>query len=164
MKAKGKAKQVLARPALISEGGTGAWKREGNSRWWNVQEGNRPSSTAGSLSGSRFFDGVWTSMRTTFSVLLMALLEKFQWGRAGDAGVQSLAFTVYTCAAPAAGALIGRAGPRRVILPRIVPLSAGLSLSSRIQSQAQFNGFYGLIVALGVTCVSIVAYSAILAR
>jgi MFS family permease len=108
--------------------------------------------------------GVWTSMRTTFSVLFVALLEEFRWSRAGGAGVQSLAFLVYTVTAPAVGTLIDRFGPRRVILPGIVLLSAGLCLSSRIQSLTQFYVFYGLVVGLGVTFVSIVAYSAILAR
>jgi len=108
--------------------------------------------------------GVWASMRTTFSVLFVALLEEFRWSRAGGAGVQSLAFVVYTCAAPAVGALIDRVGPRRVILPGILLLTAGLCLSARIQSLAQFYVFYGLIVGLGVTGVSIVAYSAILAH
>jgi len=108
--------------------------------------------------------GVWAAMRTTFSVFFVALLEEFRWSRAGGAGVQSLAFIVYTFTAPAVGALIDRFGPRRVILPGIVLLSAGLCLSSHIQSLAQFYVFYGLIVALGVTFVSIVAYSAILAR
>jgi MFS family permease len=108
--------------------------------------------------------GVWTAMRTTFAVFFVALLEEFRWSRAGGAGVQSLAFIVYTCTAPAVGALIDRFGPRRVILPGIMLLSAGLCLSSRVQSLAQFAVFYGLIAALGVTCVSIVAYSAILAR
>lgn len=108
--------------------------------------------------------GVWAAMRTTFSVFFLALLEEFRWSRAGGAGVQSLAFIVYTFTAPAVGALIDRFGPRRVVLPGIVLLSAGLCLSSRIQSLAQFYVFYGLIVALGVTFVSIVAYSAILAR
>jgi len=108
--------------------------------------------------------GVWSSMRTTFSVLFVALLEEFRWSRAGGAGVQSLAFVVYTFAAPAVGVLIDRFGPRRVVLPGIMLLSAGLCLSSRIQSLPQFYVFYGLIVGLGVTGVSIVAYSAILAR
>ncbi|HSB73647.1 MAG TPA: MFS transporter [Candidatus Methylomirabilis sp.] len=108
--------------------------------------------------------GVWASMRTTFSVLFVALLEEFRWSRAGGAGVQSLAFVVYTVTAPAVGALIDRLGPRRVILPGIVLLSTGLCLSSRVQSLGQFYVFYGLLVALGVTFVSIVAYSAILAH
>ncbi len=108
--------------------------------------------------------GVWSSMRTTFSVLYVALLEEFRWSRAGGAGVQSLAFVVYTVTAPAVGALIDRFGPRRVILPGIVLLSAGLCLSARLQSLAQFYVFYGVIGALGVTAVSIVAYSALLAH
>jgi MFS family permease len=108
--------------------------------------------------------GVWLAMRATFSVFLVALLDEFHWSRAAAAGVQSVSFIVYTFSAPLAGALIDRFGPRRIILPGIVILCAGLLLSSYVQNLTQLYIFYGVIVAFGVTFVSIIAFSAILSH
>lgn len=108
--------------------------------------------------------GVWLAMRTTFSLFLVALLEEFPWSRAAAAGVQSVSFIVYTCTAPLVGALIDRFGPKPVILPGILLLCLGLVLSSFVQTLTQFYVSYGIIVACGVTTVSIIAYSAILSN
>jgi MFS family permease len=108
--------------------------------------------------------GVWLAMRATFSVFLVVLLDEFHWSRASAAGVQSLSFIVYTCSAPLVGMLIDRFGPRRVILPGIILLCAGLLLSATVQTLFQFYLFYGVIAACGVTFVSITAYSAILSH
>jgi MFS family permease len=108
--------------------------------------------------------GVWSSMRTTFSVFLVALIDQFHWSRAATAGIQSTSFMVYTVTAPLVGGLIDRFGPKPVILPGIALLCAGLFFCSRVQSLAQFYFFYGVVVALGVTAVSIVAYAAILSH
>lgn len=108
--------------------------------------------------------GVWLAMRATFSVFLVVLLDEFHWSRAAAAGVQSVSFIVYTFSAPLVGALLDRFGPRRVILPGIVILCAGLFLSSYVQNLTQLYIFYGVIVAFGVTFVSIIAFSAILSR
>ncbi len=108
--------------------------------------------------------GTWLAMRTTFSLFLIALLDEFHWSRAAAAGVQSVSFIVYTCSAPLVGWLIDRFGPRRVIPPGIVVLCAGLFLSSRVHTLAQFYLFYGVIAAFGVTFVSISPFSAVLSR
>lgn len=108
--------------------------------------------------------GVWSGMRTTFSVFLVVLLDQFPWSRAAIAGVQSLSFIVYTFTAPLVGGLLDRFGPRRVILPGIVLLSGGLILCASLQNLLQFYLFYGVIVAFGVTFVSIVPYSTILSN
>jgi MFS family permease len=108
--------------------------------------------------------GFWTGIRSSFSVFYVALLDDYPWSRGGAAGVQSLAFIVYLILSPLIGALIDRYGPRRVILPGIIILCAGLLLSSRTNSLGQFYFFYGVVVATGVSFVSIVAYSSILAH
>ncbi len=106
----------------------------------------------------------WFGIRSSFSIFYVALLEEFRWGRGEAAGVQSMAMLVYTFVAPAAGGLIDRFGPRRVVGPGILILALGLFLCSRIQSLAQFYVFYGLMVAVGVTAIAIVSYTAILAH
>jgi MFS family permease len=108
--------------------------------------------------------GTWLAMRTTFSLFLIALLDEFHWSRAAAAGVQSVSFIVYMCSAPLVGSLIDRFGPRRVIPPGIVVLCAGLFLSSRVHTLAQFYLFYGVIAGFGVTFVSISPFSAVLSR
>lgn len=108
--------------------------------------------------------GFWTGIRSSFSIFYVALLEDFPWSRGGAAGVQSAAFIVYLILSPLIGGLIDRYGPRRVILPGIVILCAGLILSSYTNSLAQFYLFYGVVVAIGVSFISIVAYSSILAH
>ena len=107
--------------------------------------------------------GFWAGIRTTFAVFYVALLEEFSWSRGGAAGVQSLSYVIYIILAPLAGGLIDRLGPRRVILPGILLLSVGLVLSAFTKSLLQFYLFYGVIVAAGVTFISIAAYSPILA-
>jgi MFS family permease len=104
----------------------------------------------------------WFGVRTSFSVFYVALLEDFQWSRAGSAGIQSMALITYTVLSPIVGGLIDRFGPRRVICPGILVLSTGLILCSLVHTLLQFYFFYSLIIGVGVTCISIVSYTAIL--
>ncbi len=108
--------------------------------------------------------GFWFGIRATFSVFYVALLEEFSWGRGESAGVQPAALITYTFMAPFIGGLIDRYGPRRVILPGIVMLSLGLALCASVKSLAQFYLFYGVVVGAGVTSISIVSYTPILAH
>lgn len=108
--------------------------------------------------------GVWLSLRTTFSVFLVALLDEYHWTHAATAGVQSVALLVYTVSSPLVGALIDRFGPRKVILPGILVLCGGLALCAYVRTLFQLYLVYGVIVALGATSISIVAYSAILSN
>src|SRR4030042_1324424 len=106
----------------------------------------------------------WVGVRSSFSVFYVALLEEFHWSRGESAGVQSMAMLTYTFIAPVVGGLIDRLGPRRVIVPGIILLVAGLVLCSTMKTLFQFYLFYGVLVAAGSTCIAIVAYSAILAH
>ena len=106
----------------------------------------------------------WFALRTTFSLFFVAFIDDFHWGRAETAGVQSVAMVTYTVMAPLIGILVDRIGPRKVILPGIALMSVGLFLCSRIQTIAQFYLFYGVIVGTGVTCLSIVPFTVILAH
>jgi MFS family permease len=106
----------------------------------------------------------WTGIRTSFAVFYTALLDEFGWSRGGAAGVQSLSYVVYLILAPLAGGLIDRFGPRRVILPGLVIMCGGLVLCRYISSLFQFYFFFGVIVATGITFISIAAYSPILAQ
>jgi len=106
----------------------------------------------------------WFGVRSSFSVFYVALLEEFHWSRGESAGVQSMAMLTYTFVAPLVGGLIDRLGPRRVMVPGIILLVAGLVLCSAMNTLLQFYLFYGVLVAAGSTCIAIVAFSAILAH
>jgi MFS family permease len=108
--------------------------------------------------------GFWLGIRTSFSVFYVALLEDFPWNRGDTAGVQSMALISYTILAPPVGGLIDRFGPRRVIIPGILVLALGLSLSATVETLTQFYVFYGVVMGSGITCIGIVSYSAILSH
>lgn len=104
----------------------------------------------------------WFGFRSIFSVFLVALVDEFGWGRAKISGVQSVAMVCYIMAAPLVGGLVDRFGPRRVILPGIILLAAGLALSSTIHDLLQYYLFYGVLGGVGVAFVSLAAYTAII--
>ena len=104
----------------------------------------------------------WFGFRSMFSVFLVALVDDFGWGRAEISGVQSAAMICYIIAAPLAGNLIDRFGPRRVILPGILLLAAGLALCATIQGLLQYYLFYGVLGGLSVAFISLAAYTAII--
>ncbi len=104
----------------------------------------------------------WFGIRSSFAIFYVALLEDFQWSRGESAGVQSMALITYTVLSPIVGGLTDRIGPRRVIGPGILVLALGLVLCSAVETLTQFYIFYGLIIGVGVTCISIVPYTAIL--
>jgi MFS family permease len=106
----------------------------------------------------------WFGIRTTFSVFFVALIDHFHWGRAEAAGAQSIAMLVYMVMAPIIGTLVDRIGPRKVILPGIILTCLGLFLCTQIQTLIQFYLFFGVIVGMGVTCLSIAPITVILAH
>jgi MFS family permease len=106
----------------------------------------------------------WFGIRTTFSVFFVALIDHFHWSRAEAAGAQSIAMVVYMIMAPTIGTLVDRIGPRKVILPGIILTSLGLLLCTQIKTILQFYLFFGIIVGIGVTCLSIAPFTVILAH
>jgi MFS family permease len=106
----------------------------------------------------------WFGIRSSFSVFYVALLEDFAWSRGETAGVQSMALITYTILAPLVGGLIDRFGPRRIVVTGILVLASGLVLCAFVKTLIQFYLYYGVVMAAGVTCISIVSYSPILAN
>jgi MFS family permease len=106
----------------------------------------------------------WFGIRTTFSLFFVALLDQFHWGRAEAAGAQSIAMIVYMIMAPLIGTLVDRIGPRKVIVPGILMTGLGFLLCTQIQTLFQFYLFFGIIVGIGVTCLSIAPFTVILAH
>jgi len=106
----------------------------------------------------------WFGIRTTFSVFFVAFIDQFHWGRAEAAGAQSIAMFVYMIMSPIIGTLVDRIGPRKVILPGIILTGLGLFLCTQIQTLIEFYLFFGVIVGMGVTCLSIAPFTVILAH
>ncbi len=106
----------------------------------------------------------WYGFRTTFSVFFVAMIDHFQWSRAETAGAQSIGMIVYMVMAPLVGHLVDRTGPRRIILPGIILMGLGLLLCTRITTLIHFYLFFGLIAGMGVTCLSISPFTAILSH
>ena len=106
----------------------------------------------------------WFGIRTTFSVFFVALIDHFHWGRAEAAGAQSIAMMVYMIMAPIIGTLVDRMGPRKVIVPGILLTGFGFLLCTQIRTLFQFYLFFGIIVGIGVTCLSIAPFTVILAH
>ncbi len=106
----------------------------------------------------------WFGIRTTFSVFFVALIDHFHWSRAEAAGAQSIAMLVYMIMAPIVGTLADRIGPRKTILPGIFLTGLGFLLCTQIESLFQFYLFFGAIVGIGVTCLSIAPFTVLLAH
>jgi MFS family permease len=106
----------------------------------------------------------WLGINSTFSVFYATLLDEFAWQRAESAGVMAISQIVYTILAPFIGVLIHRFGPRKVVVPGILVLGVGLALCSLVQSLGQLYLFYGLPVGVGVSCISMVAFTVIISR
>jgi len=106
----------------------------------------------------------WFGIRTTFSVFFVALIDHFPWSRAEAAGAQSIAMLVYMVMAPVIGTLVDRMGPRKTILPGILMTGLGFLLCTQIRSLFQFYLFFGVIVGIGVTCLSIAPFTVLLAH
>ncbi|MFZ0450784.1 MAG: MFS transporter [Desulfatiglandaceae bacterium] len=104
----------------------------------------------------------WFGFRSMFSVFLVTLAHDFGWGLAEISGVQSVAMICYIIAAPLVGGLVDRFGPRRIILPGIVLLAAGLALNATIHGLLQYYLFYGVLGGFSVAFISISAYTAII--
>ena len=104
----------------------------------------------------------WFGFRSMFSVFLVPMVEDFGWGRGEISGVQAVAMICYVIAAPVAGGLIDRFGPRRVVLPGIALLAIGLVLCSTINGLLQYFLFYGVLCGLSVAFISLAAYTAVI--
>lgn len=104
----------------------------------------------------------WFGFRSMFAIFMVALVEQFGWGRAEVSGVQSLAMVAYIVAAPLAGNLVDRYGPRRAILSGIVMLTAGIALCATMDRLLEFYIYFGVMGGAGVAFISLAAYTAII--
>ncbi|MCL4535456.1 MAG: MFS transporter [Bacteroidetes bacterium] len=97
-----------------------------------------------------------------FSVFYVAILQEFGWTRADTAAAYSLNRIVNGFTSPLGGILVDRWGPRRLIPLGALILAIGLFLTSQLQALWQYYIYYGVIVALGITCTGMIPNTTIL--
>jgi len=91
--------------------------------------------------------GAWYS----YSVFLVALLREFAWSRSLVAGGFSVFVLVHGGLSPLMGWLVGRVGPRRLILTGGGVVTAGLLLASGTSAWWHLYLFYGGVTAAGIS-------------
>jgi MFS family permease len=97
-------------------------------------------------------------------VFLVPLVAEFQWSRALTAGALSVSTIVQGLCAPAAGVLVDRVGPRRVILGGVVLVGGAAVLAATIQASWQLYLYTGVVGALGIVGLGWVPMGVLLAR
>lgn len=98
----------------------------------------------------------------SFGVFFTPLVTEFGWSRAVTSGVMSAVRVVEAVAAPLAGFLIDRVGPRRVILFGVVLMGGGYVALSLANGLVMVYLVYGFAVGVGIAAgFSIPAYTAV---
>ena len=125
---------------------------------------------------SRFFYGwvivaiafvmmaVGYTQRSTFAVFYPVLVEEFGWHRGNTALIFSFSIIVYGLAAPFAGRLVDRLGPRVVFPFGVCLMSSGIALCSIATQQWHFYLLYGVVAAVGLSMVGSTPLNALIAN
>jgi MFS family permease len=98
------------------------------------------------------------SVRSTFALFYVALLQEFGWGRAETALGYSLSWLLFS---PLAGRLNDRFGPQVLVPVGGLLLAAGLALTGRAQALWHYYLAFGVLVAAGIACIMMPAAAVI---
>jgi MFS family permease len=90
------------------------------------------------------------SVRSTFALFYVALLQEFGWGRAETALGYSLSWLLLLLFSPLAGRLNDRFGPQVLVPAGALLLAAGLALTGRAQALWHYYVAFGVLVAAGI--------------
>jgi MFS family permease len=102
--------------------------------------------------------------RSTFAVFYPVLVEEFGWDRGNTALIFSISIIVYGLAAPVAGRLVDRFGPRTVFPFGVCLMSSGIALCSVATQQWHFYLLYGIVAAVGLSMVGSTPLNALIAN
>jgi MFS family permease len=95
------------------------------------------------------------SVRSTFALFYVAILDELAWGRGPTALGYSLTWLGFVVFGPIAGTLSDRWGTRIVVTLGGVLLGAALALTGQVTSLAQYYLCFGALGAAGIACVVI---------
>ena len=101
------------------------------------------------------------SVRSTFALFYVALLDEFGWQRGEAAVGYALSWLLMLMFGPLAGRLYDRWGPRVVVPMGGLLLGVALVLTSRVQSLWQYYVSFGVLGAAGIACIMIPAIAVI---
>lgn len=119
-----------------------------------MKEDSRPLFYGWVLLGVIFVTvAVGYGLRYAFSVFYVAILQDFDWSRASTAAIFSLNLLFYGLAAPLAGTLVDRFGPRKVCSLGAILLALGVMACSQATELWHFYVLFGLLAAFG-TCLT----------
>ena len=102
---------------------------------------------------------VGVSVRTSFSLLFVPILDEFGWDRGLVAGAFSFGFLVFAVLSPLVGTLMDRMGPRVVVELGVVLLAAGMLLAPYIAAPWHLYLTLGMFIGVGANCTSYTAQS-----
>ena len=103
-------------------------------------------------------------VRFSFGVLIKPLVSEFSWERGAITLAYTLNMLVFACCQPLAGKLLDRFGPKRLFTASAVVTTAGLVLTSQTMSLWHLYWSYGVVVAAGISGISIAVVASVLSR
>ena len=107
---------------------------------------------------------VSAGVRSAPGVFLNTLNADMGWSLAAISFAVSIGLMLFGLAAPLSGWLIGRFGPRLVMLGGVVLISASMAASARMTSLWQLNLFWGALSGIGTGIAGSVLGAAVAAR
>lgn len=96
---------------------------------------------------------VAASVRAAPGILILPLEAEFGWDRATISGAIAISILTFGLGGPLSGTLIGRYGPRRVILGGSVLIALGLGAFLTLHDLWQLFLFWGIVVGVGTGAV-----------
>jgi sugar phosphate permease len=104
------------------------------------------------------------AIRNTFSVFYPTIVEEFGWPRGNTALMFSVSIIVYGLAAPVAGSLVDRFGPRLILPVGSFIVGGSVALCGTATSPWHFYLFFGVMVAAGLSLIGWTPFTAILSN
>jgi len=104
------------------------------------------------------------SIRFSFGVFYVNILEEYGWGHGETAGAFSLAMVTYSCFAMVTGTLIDRFSPRTLFPLGATFLAIGLVGASRINAIWHLYLFFGVVMAIGINTLAFAPHMSLIPR
>jgi MFS family permease len=100
--------------------------------------------------------------RYSFSVIFPSLVSEFEWPRDTTAGILSVHMFVYGLAAPVAGHLVDKIGPRITMVSGAVFLALGLVIAALASEPWHFYLTFGVLAGVGLCLIGSVPFTTVI--